>query len=147
MTIAITCALLVLLAIIAIADIKTGLIPNVIVYPGILALLALAGLWPAFGPSLINASLAGLSACGVFLLIAMVYPAGMGGGDVKLAGMVGLMLGFPYAMMAFGIAGLAGGVGAIILLIYPSRIRPATLPYGPFLASGGAVSLIARTFL
>src|SRR4029450_4872196 len=82
-------------------------------------------------------------AAGGFLLIAAVaYPAGMGMGDVKLAGVMGLYLGASVAPALF--VGFARGavVGVAIALARGSNARKQGVPFGPFLALGGIVALL-----
>ena len=85
----------------------------------------------------------GLLAYGVGLLvIALIAPRGMGMGDVKLAALIGLVvgsLGLEYVGVAAGAGILFGGVGAIVALIGGAG-RKTGIPFGPFLAGGGAVS-------
>ena len=79
-----------------------------------------------------------------FLLVAaLVYPAGMGMGDVKLALLLGVMLGrvVPVALM---IGMLSALVPAIVLLVQHGQAgRKMGIPFGPFLAFGGVVGLFA----
>ena len=87
--------------------------------------------------------LAGLGAAGFFFLAALAYPAGMGMGDVKLALLLGFMLGrtVPVAMMIGMIAAL---VPAVVLLVrHGQAARKMKIPFGPFLAAGGVVALFA----
>jgi leader peptidase (prepilin peptidase)/N-methyltransferase len=88
--------------------------------------------------------IAGAAAGGFFLLAAVAYPRGMGMGDVKLAGVMGLYLG-----RAVGLAVLVGLVaGVVIGAVIISRLgakegRKAAIPFGPFLALGGIVAIFA----
>jgi leader peptidase (prepilin peptidase)/N-methyltransferase len=88
--------------------------------------------------------LAGAGAGGCFLLAALASPAGMGMGDVKLAGVLGLYLGGEVAVAVF-VALLAGvGVGLIVIARKgPAAGRRTVLAFGPVLALGGAVGVIA----
>jgi leader peptidase (prepilin peptidase)/N-methyltransferase len=88
--------------------------------------------------------IAGAAAGGFFLLAAVAYPRGMGMGDVKLAGVMGLYLG-----RAVGLAVLVGLVaGVVIGAVIISRLgakegRKAAIPFGPFLALGGIIAIFA----
>ena len=67
---------------------------------------------------------------------------GMGMGDVKLAALIGLVLGslgLRYVGVAAGAAIVLGGIGAIVALIV-GRGRKAAIPFGPYLAAGAIVS-------
>jgi leader peptidase (prepilin peptidase)/N-methyltransferase len=88
--------------------------------------------------------LAGASAGGCFLLAALVSPAGMGMGDVKLAAVLGLFLGEEAAVAVF-VALLSGvAFGVMVIARKGARAgRKTVLAFGPFLALGGAVAVIA----
>jgi leader peptidase (prepilin peptidase)/N-methyltransferase len=79
---------------------------------------------------------------GSLLLVAIVAPAGMGMGDVKLASLIGLVLGsvgLRYVAVAAGAGILMGGVGAIAALLAGAS-RKQAIPFGPFLAAGALVA-------
>jgi leader peptidase (prepilin peptidase)/N-methyltransferase len=118
-------------------DLEHHIIPNAITYPGILAGLALsasAGQWLA---SLIAAAAAG----GVFLLIGIVSRGGMGGGDIKLAAMIGAFLGGPAVIVALFLAvALGAGVGAVLLALR-LRSRKDMIPFGPAMAAGAMIAV------
>ena len=105
------CTFLLLLAVI---DLRHRLVPNALLYPAALVTLCLSIVLP--GPSVRSALLGGGVGLAVFLLAALVRPAGRGGGDVKLAALIGLMVGFPDVLCALALGILAGGVTAIALL-------------------------------
>ncbi len=93
--------------------------------------------------SLLNSIITGLGAFLVFLAIAIAYPKGMGGGDVKLAGVIGLLAGFPGALIALWLGVVSGGLVAIGLLVLRKLGRKDSMPFGPFLALGTVVALLA----
>lgn len=66
----------------------------------------------------------------------------MGGGDVKLAWLIGLVLGFPNVLAALFVAIVSGGIFAIILLLFKIRDRKSAIPFGPFLAAAAFIALI-----
>ena len=78
---------------------------------------------------------------GAFLLIALVYPRGMGMGDAKLVAMMAIYLGRSIAPAV--LVGLIAGsvVGAAIIARHGAEGRKHTVPFGPFLALGGVVGL------
>jgi len=77
----------------------------------------------------------------VLLALALVYPAGLGMGDVKLALFLGVGLGRSVILtLVFGCLG-AGLLGALVLVRYGSAGRKVALPFGPFLALGALISL------
>jgi leader peptidase (prepilin peptidase) / N-methyltransferase len=140
----ITLGLLLVTALIPIIliDLELRLIPNKITLPAaVAAVVAGVILDVSFVPEQL---IAGAAAGGFFLLAAILYPRGMGMGDVKLAGMLGLYLGRAVAPAIF-IALIAGVlVGAIVIARVGARAgRKTAVPFGPFLALGGVVALFA----
>jgi leader peptidase (prepilin peptidase)/N-methyltransferase len=130
--------MLVVLAALAAVDLRARVLPNRIVAPAIAAALA----WQlAFFPGRwYEWLLAGLGA-GVFLLVpGLLQPGAVGLGDVKLAVLLGIALGAAVVsalMLAFLLA------APVALAVLARRGRNATLPYGPFLALGAAIVLLA----
>ncbi len=145
----------VLLALSAI-DIEHQIIPNAVVYPslGIFTVAVLLGVLLDREVKLLDAALGLLSFGGAVLAIAVVSPRGMGMGDVKLAALIGLVMGsqgLRYVAVAAGLAVLAGGLGGITALL-SGRSRKSTIPFGPYLAAGATASAlwggaIARWYL
>ena len=143
-----------LLIVVALIDLERGLILNRMMYPSIAVLIILSPFWNELGfsrsflgdhtmvASSLNTVLAGLGSFLVFLAIAVIYPQGMGGGDIKLSGVVGLLVGFPGALAALWIASVTGGVVAIGLLLTRKLGRKDMMPFGPFLALGAAAALL-----
>jgi leader peptidase (prepilin peptidase)/N-methyltransferase len=124
---------------VSVTDLELRVIPNRIVLPAAAVVLAAQ---TALQPSP-EWALAALGASLFLFLAALAYPAGMGMGDVKLALLLGAMLGrtVPVAMM---LAMLAALVPAIFLLArHGSAARKMGIPFGPFLALGGVVTLFA----
>jgi leader peptidase (prepilin peptidase) / N-methyltransferase len=127
---------------ITLIDLDLRLIPNRITLPAaVAAVVAGVVLDIGFVPEQL---IAGAAAGGFFLLAAMAYPRGMGMGDVKLAGVLGLCLGRAVAPAIF--AGLIAGVlvGAAIIARKGAREgRKTAVPFGPFLALGAILGLSA----
>ena len=128
----------VLVAISAI-DIERYIIPNRIVLPSAaIVLVAQTALDPS--PEWV---LAGLGAAAFFFLAALAYPGGMGMGDVKLALLLGFMLGRTVPIAIF-VAMITALVPSIVLLArHGKAARKMRIPFGPFLALGGVVALFA----
>ena len=128
----------VLVAISAI-DIEHRIIPNRIVLPSAgIVLIAQTALDPS--PEWL---LAALGASGFLFIAALVYPKGMGMGDVKLALLLGAMLGRTVAV-GLMIGFLAALVPAAVLAIrHGSKARKIAIPFAPFLAFGAVVALFA----
>jgi leader peptidase (prepilin peptidase)/N-methyltransferase len=92
--------------------------------------------------ALIGAAIVG----GVYFALWLGYPKGMGFGDVKAAGMLGMALGaVGWGAIAVGaIAGpLIGGVVGVAVMIRTRRTRGVTIPYGPWLIAGAWVGILA----
>jgi leader peptidase (prepilin peptidase) / N-methyltransferase len=141
-TIALSVALVLVLVPAALIDLEHRIIPNRLTAAG--ALLAL-GLGTALDPAgELGRLIAGTAAGGFLLAAALAYPGGMGMGDVKLAGVMGLFLGAAVAP-ALLIALLAGVLlGATIMARKGTRAgRKTAVPFGPFLALGGIVAIFA----
>jgi leader peptidase (prepilin peptidase)/N-methyltransferase len=123
-------------------DLELRIIPNLITGPAALAaVVAIAALDTDFLP---EALIAGAAGGGFFLVAAILYPRGMGMGDVKLAGMLGLYLGRAVAPAIF-IALIAGVVvgAAVIARKGATEGRKTAVPFGPFLALGGVIAFFA----
>jgi len=134
--------LVLLLVPVTLIDLDHRIIPNALMAVGALGALILL---LALHSSALTQHLIALAAAGGFFLIAaLVYPAGMGMGDVKLAGVLGLALGRAVAPAIF-VALLAGTiVGAwIVARVGAARGRKVTIPFGPWLALGGVVGVFA----
>ena len=131
---------------IALIDFDHRLIPNKLTLPAaVLALVAIVALDLDF---LVEALIAGAAGFAFFFLAALAYPRGMGMGDVKLAGVLGLYLGRAVAPAIF-IALIAGVVvgAAIIARKGAAEGRRTAVPFGPFLALGGVIALFAGNAL
>jgi leader peptidase (prepilin peptidase) / N-methyltransferase len=140
--IALSVTLILLLVPAAAIDLEHRIIPNRLT--GLGAILGLA-LGLALDPSGEPERLIGAAAAGGFLLVAaFAYPGGMGMGDVKLAGVMGLFLG--RAVGPAMLIGLLSGVVAGIAVIASKGVkvgRKTAVPFGPFLALGGVVAIYA----
>jgi leader peptidase (prepilin peptidase)/N-methyltransferase len=79
---------------------------------------------------------------GIFLVIILASGGGMGGGDMKLGAMFGAFLGWKVTLVALFVAVVLGGLLAVVLLVSGLVRRKDPIPFGPFLATGGAVGLV-----
>jgi len=129
----------VLVAVAAI-DLEHRIVPNKIVLPAaIWAVAASAVVRPGELPELL---IAGAGAFLALLIAALARPGGMGMGDVKLAGVMGLYLGsavIPALLIAFATGAV---VGVAIMLREGASARKKGVPFAPFLALGGLASLV-----
>jgi leader peptidase (prepilin peptidase) / N-methyltransferase len=126
-----------MLVAVSLIDLEHRIIPNRIVLPAAgICLVAQTLLEPS--PEW---AIAALGASGFLLVAALVYPAGMGMGDVKLALLLGAGLGrvVPVAMMVAMIAALVPS--AALFARHGQAARKMKIPFGPFLALGGVVGL------
>ena len=135
-------AFVLLLVPVTVIDIDFRIIPNKLMIAGTVAALVILALTRADD---IPEHLIAAGAAGGFLLVAAIaYPAGMGMGDVKLAFVMGLFLGreVGVAMLAGLLAASIVGV-AIIARKGAAEGRKTAIPFGPFLALGGIIGLLA----
>jgi leader peptidase (prepilin peptidase)/N-methyltransferase len=129
------------LAAITLADLDLRVIPNRILIAG--ALIGLPLLVVADPDSSLERAVAAVAAGGGLTLVAVAYPRGMGMGDAKLAALMGLYLGRAVAPAL--LVGFLGGalVGAALIARHGSSARKRAIPFGPFLALGALVGLLA----
>jgi leader peptidase (prepilin peptidase)/N-methyltransferase len=135
-------AFVVLLVPVTLIDLDFHIIPNPLMLIGAVAGLALVLAFRS--DELAQHLIAAAAALGFFLIAALAYPAGMGMGDVKLAGVMGLFLGRAVAPAIF-VALIAGTiVGAVIIARFgAAEGRKKGIPFGPWLALGGVVGAFA----
>jgi len=125
-------------------DLSHKIIPNVITLPGIV--LGLGGAATVLPVGIVNALLGVLIGGGLLWLLAWASPylfgkEGMGGGDIKLLGMVGAFLGWKPALLTIMIGSLVGSVIGVSLIALRFMKRDEHIPFGPFLAFGAVVAL------
>ncbi len=133
-----------LLLALALIDLEHRILPNAIVYPAFAGFaLAIVIGWLIGSPvDPLRGAIGALAFGGALFVVAMVSPAGMGGGDVKLAAYIGLVLGslgLRYVGVAAGLAILGGGAGALVALA-TGHSRKTAMPFGPFLAGGAMLA-------
>jgi leader peptidase (prepilin peptidase)/N-methyltransferase len=133
----------------AAVDLEHYLLPKAVVYPtlalvgaGLVAAAAATGRWERLGVA---------AACGVaaFLVLFAIHasnPAWMGFGDVRLAGVLGVALGWIgpwYPVVGFMAANLLGAAVGVVLVAAGRAGRKTALPYGVFLAAGSVVAILS----
>jgi leader peptidase (prepilin peptidase)/N-methyltransferase len=136
-------ALLSLMPAVSVIDIRLHIIPNRLMYPSLIAFpLAVAGGWLFHaGPDPVRGLVGALLFGGGLLLVALVS-RGMGMGDVKLATVIGVVMGsigLRYVGVAAAAAIVLGGLGGIAALLL-GRGRKTAIPFGPYLAAGAVVA-------
>lgn len=130
-----------MLVAVTLTDLEQRIIPNKILLVAAIAAAAIAAV--ADPGSLPERAIAAAAAGGLLFLAALAYPRGMGLGDVKLAATMGLFLGRNVAP-AILVALLAGSlVGLAMIAREGAAARKKAIPFGPFLALGGVVGLLA----
>jgi leader peptidase (prepilin peptidase)/N-methyltransferase len=132
-------ALCFVLVTITLTDLEQRIIPNKVVLAGSVVALALLAIGdPGSLPEHVAAA---AIAGGVMFLVVLAYPRGMGMGDAKLVGMMGLYLGRavgPATLIGFALGAI---VGLAMIAVRGAEARKQAIPFGPFLAIGGIVGL------
>ncbi len=129
------------LAVATAVDLRERRIPNALTYPGTLLAVVLAGV--TAGTSGLIESLVGMVvAGGVMFIVWLVGRGGLGMGDVKLSAFVGAAVG-PAMVPTYLVVGSGLGALAGLALLLRGRDRRSTFAYGPYLAAGAAVAIIA----
>ncbi|GAB4252337.1 MAG: A24 family peptidase [Thermoleophilia bacterium] len=133
-------AFLSVLVVVAFIDLDHYIIPNRIVIPAALVGLVVSVAlhperWWEF-------PVAGLAAAGFLAVIGLIWPGGMGFGDVKMALMMGTVLG-RLVLVALFLAFLFGGLTGLILLGLRLKDRKDRIPFGPYLALGAGMGFLA----
>jgi leader peptidase (prepilin peptidase) / N-methyltransferase len=140
------CAISVALALI---DLDVHRLPNAIVLPGYAvgaALLVPAALLIAQPGRLVAAGVGAVALAAFYLLLAVARPGGMGMGDVKLAGVLGLFLGFQgWGALVVGAfsAFVLGGIFSLGLMLARRAGRASRIPFGPWMLAGAWVGVAA----
>jgi len=125
---------------VTLSDLKYQIIPNKIVYPGIILILILRlfihplPLW--------NYLLSAVIFGGLLLLIAVISRGGMGGGDIKLFFLIGLVLGLQDTLLAFFISSFVGAIIGGGLLLFRKVKAKQLIPFGPFIFIGTIVAYL-----
>lgn len=139
---ALNCLVLASLVVVAAGiDLNHGVIPDRLTLPWMVAGVAVGALW---GPHEFTMRAVGLAVCGgLVFLIAILSHGGMGGGDVKLMGLVGSFLGPWSGLASFIIACFTGAAVGVGLIAAGLRKRKDEVPFGPFIALGTITVCVA----
>jgi leader peptidase (prepilin peptidase)/N-methyltransferase len=129
-------------------DLEYRLLPNRIVYPAFVVGwigLAIAALVDDAPDRLIDAAIGAAIFGGFFFVVAFIYPAGMGGGDVKLGFVLGTFLGYfdglGVVLVGMFLAFLIGSLVGVAVMLFSERGRKTMVPFGPFLALGTVLAV------
>jgi leader peptidase (prepilin peptidase)/N-methyltransferase len=133
----------------ALIDLDTKRLPNVLVLPAYAVgavLLGVSSLLVGDVAALGRAALGALILGGLYLLLAVIRPGGMGLGDVKLAGVLGLFLAWLGwdALAVGGLAGfILGGLFGVVLIAFRRAGRGTGIPFGPWMLAGAWLGILA----
>ena len=129
------------LAVVTLTDLERRIIPNKVLIAGSVLCMAIAV--PTDPVGVPERLIAAAAAGGIFFLVVLAYPAGMGLGDVKLAATMGLFLGRAVAPAILAALLIASIAGLALIARHGSEARKMAIPFGPFLALGGVIGLLA----
>src|SRR4030066_184341 len=129
----------------AFIDLNEQIIPDVISLPGIVTGFIISFFVPYI--SFINSALGVVVGGGIILVISLggsvIYKKeAMGGGDVKLAAMIGAFLGWRYIIISLFLGFFLGALAGIILIIAKIKKREDVIPFGPFIVLGSLITLL-----
>lgn len=127
------------LLVIFVSDLKYQIIPDSMVVTGIVGVIGTIGGIGWIGENI----LVGLGAAGFFFLLWLVTRGrGMGLGDVKLALLLGFLLGYPTIIVGLYAAFLTGAATGVILMMTGKKTLKSTIAFGPFLIIGSVIALV-----
>ncbi|MBF6556100.1 MAG: prepilin peptidase [Acidimicrobiales bacterium] len=141
------CVFLAMLVVVAVTDLSHRLVPRRIVYSAmalIVPLLVVAAAVDHRWHSLTGSVIAGAVAFGFFFAIWWFIPRGMGFGDVRLAGAIGLTVGYLsllHAYVAFLAGFVAGMLFGLVMMVVSASGRKTRIPFAPSLAAGAVIGL------
>jgi len=128
------------LIVVTFTDLEHYLIPNKVVLfalvGGVVINLAVRDL------SLISAVLGTVSGSLLLLVAGLLSKGGVGGGDIKLAAVIGLFLGWPAGLLATFLAACFGGAAGLFLISLKKKSRKDVVPFAPFMALGAVVTML-----
>jgi leader peptidase (prepilin peptidase)/N-methyltransferase len=133
------------LMIIAFIDLSKQIVPDVISLPGIVIGFIISFFVPYI--SFINSALGVVIGGGIILIIGLAGSVifkkeAMGGGDVKLAAMIGAFLGWRYIIISLFLGFFLGALAGIILILSKIKSREDVVPFGPFIVLGSFITLL-----
>jgi leader peptidase (prepilin peptidase)/N-methyltransferase len=133
---------------ISVIDLDHFIIPNHVIYPTLAVTAPLLVLAAAAGGTwgdLRNAAIGGVAGFGALFVIHVISPRGMGFGDVRLAGVIGMMLGWlglRYIVLGLFLGFLLAAVIGIVLIAARLKTRKDAVPFGPFMAMGAVLAVL-----
>lgn len=133
---------------ISVIDLGHFIIPNRVVYPTLLTLvplLVVAAVLQGSWTHLEHAVIGGAAGFAALFVVHLVSPGGMGFGDVRLAGVIGVMLGWlglGYVALGMFLSFLLASVIGITLIVTRVKSRKDSVPFGPFMAIGAVIAVL-----
>lgn len=124
---------------VTVIDFEHHRVLNIMLAPAAIVVAGLSLLPGA--PQPLDMLLGGAVGFGVFLLLAIIGRGALGLGDVKLAGVIGMMVGYPGVLTALAIGAIFGAAGALVLLASRRATRKSAIAYAPYLAAGAMITL------
>jgi len=133
------------LIIIAFIDLNEQIVPDVISLPGIVIGFIISFFVPYI--SFINSALGVVVGGGIILIIGLggsviFKKEAMGGGDIKLAAMIGAFLGWRYIIISLFLGFFLGALAGIFLILSKIKSREDVVPFGPFIVLGSMITLL-----
>ncbi|MBU4361169.1 prepilin peptidase [bacterium] len=133
------------LIIIVFIDLNEQIVPDVISLPGIVIGFILSFFVPYI--SFVNSALGVVTGGGIILVIGLggsliFKKEAMGGGDVKLAAMIGAFLGWKYIIISLFLGFFLGALAGIFLILSKIKSREDVVPFGPFIVLGSFITLL-----
>ena len=139
--------------VLSIVDFRELRLPNKYVYPaygivtlGLLVPAAVGNHWGA----LLQAAMCALVGLALFMVMHVVYPSGLGMGDVKLAGIIGLLTGWvsiATAVVALMLAFFLSAIVSVVLLVSRKATMKTALPFGPFMLGGAILAIVYTAWM
>jgi len=124
-------------------DLKHYLVLNKVIYPAIVIalIIAIATQYSDIEVPLLG----GLIGSGFLFIVAVISKGGMGMGDIKLGAFIGIIVGYPNAVVFLFVSIILGGVVAIGLVTGKKKGRKESVPFAPFLVMGGIIAMLYGT--
>jgi len=142
------CVFLAMAVVVSVTDLSHRLVPRQLLYGAlavIVPLYVILSVHYHYWHPLVDAAVAGAIAFGLFFVIWFVVPRGMGFGDVRLAGVIGVTVGYLdllHAYLAFLVGFVLGLVFGLVLMVTSSSGRRTRIPFAPALCAGAVIAIL-----
>ena len=142
------CVFLAMAVVVSVTDLSHRLVPRQLLYGALAVIVPLYVILSAHyhhWHPLVDAAVAGAIAFGLFFVIWFVVPRGMGFGDVRLAGVIGVTVGYLdllHAYLAFLVGFVLGLVFGLVLMVTSSSGRRTRIPFAPALCAGAVIAIL-----